>query len=114
LRPTFQVFRVSQASKVQDLRLCVIRRPRINTTVAEGVYKHQEDRTTVRRPTTYISGLSRIHTAGSCSIRDIYRTRGFTGKYRCRIYNAVSRSSSTPQVSQGFTGIIQDPHRRFL
>jgi hypothetical protein len=27
--------------------------------------------------------------------------RGFTGKYRCRIYNAVSRPSSTPQVSQG-------------
>jgi hypothetical protein len=26
--------------------------------------------------------------------------RGFTGKYRCRIYNAVLRFSSTPQVSQ--------------
>ncbi len=50
-----------------------------------------------------------IYSAGSCRMRDIYRTRtygslqvstGFTGKYRCRIYNAVSRSSSKPQVSQ--------------
>jgi hypothetical protein len=55
------------------------------------------------------------HTAGSCRKRDIYRTRtygllqvstGFHRQYMCRIYNAVSRSSSTPQVSQGFTGII--------
>jgi hypothetical protein len=54
-------------------------------------------------------------TAGSCRKRDIYRTRtygllqvstGFHRQYMCRIYNAVSRSSSTPQVSQGFTGII--------
>ncbi len=32
-------------------------------------------------------------------------TSGFTGKYRCRIYNAVSRS--TLQVSQGLAGIIR-------
>jgi hypothetical protein len=45
--------------------------------------------------------------------------RGFTGKYRCRIYNAVSRS--TPQVSLD-TGIcytaklsenFDGPHYRF-
>ena len=29
-------------------------------------------------------------------------------------FRFLSRSSSTPQVSQGFTGIIQDPHCRFL
>ena len=38
-----------------------------------------------------------------CSFQ-IY-TSGFTGKYRCRIYNAVSRS--TLQVSQGLAGIIR-------
>ncbi len=32
-------------------------------------------------------------------------TSGFTGKYKCRIYNAVSRS--TLQVSQGLAGIIR-------
>ena len=50
-------------------------------------------------------GVSQANTAAGSTrqFQDLHL--GFTGKYRCRIYNAVTRS--TLQVSQGLTGIIR-------
>jgi hypothetical protein len=50
-------------------------------------------------------GVSQANTAAGSTrqFQDLHL--GFTGKYRCRIYNAVSRS--TLQVSQGLAGIIR-------
>ncbi len=48
-----------------------------------------------------------IFTSGFLGVTCIYRRRVYTAPsgYRCRIYNAVSRS--TLQVSQGLAGIIR-------
>jgi hypothetical protein len=74
----------------------ITRKSRIYITGRRGCYKHVQDN--CRTYNFYFSFLG---------VTCIYRPRVYTAPsgYRCRIYNAVSRS--TLQVSQGLAGIIR-------